>query len=253
MKGEIKKKIRKLLALARKAGTEAEAASAMDKVHKLLLRHNLSLNDVDVREYDMVMEPIIEGTDWCMPIWAGVATLYFSKYLMSVMPPKHIIIGQPDNLIIIRETIRQLVQVCNDLSIRFADKAKEHLVPMATLNGVTMIKVPNLFLHESVDSFRRGFAMRVNHRCMAEVKRTQAEGAVSPDVAEDGPERVIGTALVVKELYEAEATRVASFLADAGIGYEQKAMDIQAPDHDAFRSGFDAGSEVALNQKFSLK
>src|SRR4051794_30275940 len=39
-------RINKLLALGERGGTEAEATAAMRKVHELLAKHNLSLDDV---------------------------------------------------------------------------------------------------------------------------------------------------------------------------------------------------------------
>jgi hypothetical protein len=142
MKDDVKKKIRKLLALARKAGTEAEAANAMEKVHKMLLKHNLSLSEVDVRDYDMLVEDMEGG--WSMPMWMGVATLYLTKYLISPgQPPKNILIGQPDNIKVVRETIRQLTLICNELVKKYAEQAR-----------VTQMPVMNQWSHTGAGSQR---------------------------------------------------------------------------------------------------
>jgi hypothetical protein len=89
---------------------------------------------------------------------------------------------------------------------------------------------------------------------MQEVEKAKRQGATAaPDEADGDTETVIGTALVVRELYEQEAERIASFLSESGMQYEQTPVDIHAPDREAFMNGFEAGGSVALAQKAELQ
>jgi hypothetical protein len=82
---QIIEKINKLLALGERGGTEAEATAAMQKVHELLAKHNLSLDDVKespVAEEDYVRDEAEASArqpwqDW---VWTSVAELYFCKH-----------------------------------------------------------------------------------------------------------------------------------------------------------------------------
>lgn len=102
-------RIQKLLALGERGGTEAEATAAMRKVHELLAKHNLSLDDVKespVAEEDYVRDeaassPRQPWQDW---VWTSVAELYFCKHFKRKFGSQttHLLIGKPSNIAVVK-------------------------------------------------------------------------------------------------------------------------------------------------------
>src|SRR5262245_26445831 len=79
-------RIRKILALGERGGTEAEAQLAMSMAHQLLAKHNLSIDDVTISDTTNGMGPIetdestaskLSYTYWSDVIYAAVAELNF--------------------------------------------------------------------------------------------------------------------------------------------------------------------------------
>lgn len=99
-------RVKKLLALAGdKGATEAEAAAAMERVHQLLMKHNLSMDAVNaVQDQGIVEESLDESNraEWKNMIWDATAELYlcihyYRKHLNS-RKIRHIVAGRPDNV-----------------------------------------------------------------------------------------------------------------------------------------------------------
>jgi hypothetical protein len=127
-------RIRKLAALAEGGGTEAEAEQAMKRVHGLLARHNLRLEDVletihrtesKDREHETVEAA---NNPWERPVWNTTASLYFCEYFFErsfqragggyrAVRVIHNLVGRPHNILVARlmtdyflKTIRRLAR-----------------------------------------------------------------------------------------------------------------------------------------------
>src|SRR4051812_832746 len=118
-------RINKLLALGERGGTEAEATAAMQKVHELLAKHNLSLDDVKdapTEEEDYIQDETTGAAKqpWQDVVWSGVARLYFCKHLKRTGPDgtRHLLIGKPSNIAVAKYVAAYLVRTGEELARR---------------------------------------------------------------------------------------------------------------------------------------
>ena len=117
-------KVRKLLALARGGGTEAEAENAAQRAHTLLAAHNLTLADVAEKPAwgDRVVDrDCVDGSRelWPAQVWHATAALYFCEYFYArVLAP-----DDPERLLGLRHNV-----VGRRHSVRIAKLMAEYLV-----------------------------------------------------------------------------------------------------------------------------
>ncbi len=220
-------KIQKCLELARRAGTEAEAQQAMDKVQVLLVKHNLSLAQVESHSKDKGEQfkqfaKRARGVEvWHRYIYGGLSTLYFCHYSYIYSQDElgrrftvHQIIGQPSNIAIIKDLAGYLIELGHDLSMDFSQDPRER------------------------NSFRKGFAHRINCRAYAQVEKAKKSGLKDEET---------GRALMVLPLYTEAERQIQLYRDNNGISKPKKGKRMRVSEFSAFEHGNHAGGKVSLS------
>lgn len=220
---KLKNKIKKILAIARRGGTEAEMNLAMHKVHELLAQHNLSMEEVDVQELKecaefQKFEKVGNEKRWISIIYGSIAKLYFceahgraSINAKSKRVYQYILVGRPSN-IAVAKTIAEFV-------LQELDKL------VKALNGNAYIR----------NSFRIGFADRIFERC--EWMVLEALKAKEGDAN--------SKALIIHPLY-AETQKENEEVANKNFNMKQRKPDAFTLDRTSYMLGAEAGNKVNL-------
>lgn len=214
-------KIKKLLEMARRGGTEAEMELALSKVHELLAKYNLSLVDV---ESHSDKEQTSKGTDlvWGnqthqMIIWNAISKLYFCfYYTQNIKANKkrgiiHTVIGKPSNIVVVKNMAAYIANLCDNLA--------------KTLPG------------NQRSSFKKGFASRIDHRVQAELYRAKQNRMENTET---------GTALILRPVYEAEEKESREYLKSQGIETKSGSCNLNIRDRNGFQAGQEAAENVSL-------
>lgn len=225
-------KIDKLLEMARRGGTEAEAAVAMRKVHELLIKHNLSMADVTaarpsgdgcVKHY----EPATQNQPWQGLIWAAIAELYFCGHFQSRKRNRdrgvsfsHVLIGKPANIAVVRKLAAYIVEAGERLAKESAARIRKE--------ARRVFRV----------SFKKGFAVRIAERATAEIRRAKEGRTTDPET---------GTALLVIPLYDEAKNAVQKVIDEEQIKVEQSGSPEPPRSLSGFYAGVTAGDTVSLS------
>lgn len=218
-------RIKKLLALGERGGTEAEAAAAMQKVHELLAKHNLCLDDVKdspVAEEDYIRDES-EATarqPWQDIIWTSVAKLYFCKHLnMSggIGRYRHLIIGKPSNIAGVKYVAGYIVRTGDMLAGQAA----------VSSDGSRAFR----------NSFKKGFAYRIHARVEEEIKNARA-GKMTDSVT--------GTALILSPLYDSSSRDIDRFIMGQNMKIKRVSQNASVSDHNGYVAGRNAADSVSL-------
>jgi hypothetical protein len=178
-------KIQKCLELARRGGTEGEAAAAMARVQSLLAKHNLSLAEVESRGQsaeDYIRNELGRLVPWQKSVWNGIAKMYFCSFYIN--GPAGILIGKPSNVAVAKSIAEYVCQLGERLAKTESSDRKFR------------------------NSFKTGFAFRIAQRCSEEIRKAKAGEMVDEST---------GRALVVTPLYEKTNREVALFLSNQGV------------------------------------
>lgn len=217
-------KISKLLALGERGGTEAEANAAMQKVHELLAKHNLSLDDVKdspVAEEDYIQDETEanRGQPWQTYIWNAVAKLYFCKHLTKSSPTgsHHLVIGKPSNIAVVKYVATYIVRTGEGL----ARQAAADVESKQTFRN----------------SFKKGFAYRIAIRVEQEIANAKA-GMMTDSTT--------GTALIVSPLYDQSKRDIERFIMGAGMKVRRGSGKFSVSNRDGFTAGRSAAETVSL-------
>lgn len=220
---QISDKISKLLALGERGGTEAEATAAMQKVHELLAKHNLSLDDVKetpVTEEDYVRDEAKASArqpwqDW---VWSAVAELYFCQHFKRSWCGEvtHLLVGKPSNIAAVKVVAAYVVRTGEEL----ARKAAGNAGPAFR------------------NSFKKGFAVRVVARAKEEVRAAKA-GEVKDSTT--------GTALVLSPLYDRENRGIERFMMEQSMKPRMQFSRATVSDRDGYLAGKEAANSVSLH------
>lgn len=178
-------KIQKLLALAERGGTEAEADAAMAKVQQLLTEHNLSMGDVvQAQDKDEAFEKQSVTFDWNQSwisvVYFAVCRLYFCDMWNEkngTVDRKVVIIGKPVNVMSAMYVARIVVENGKKLAREYAQHAYREY-------GMNAVSASN--------NFKKGYANRISVRC-AELRMAAKNGDLKSET---------GTALVLADFYE---------------------------------------------------
>lgn len=211
-------KIKKLLEMARRGGTEAEMELALSKVHELLAKYNLSLVDVEAHSDK---EQTSKGTDlvWGnqthqIIIWNAVSRLYFCFYYKQTIKANkkrgiiHTVIGKPSNIVVVKNMAAYVVSLCDNLAKNLPGSQRS--------------------------SFKKGFASRIDHRVQEELYKAKQNKMENTET---------GTSLVLRPVYDAEERESKEYLKSQGIKTKSGSCNLNIRD----RSGFQAGQEAAEN------
>ena len=218
---QIIERINKLLALGERGGTESEATAAMQKVHELLAKHNLSLDDVKespVKDEDYVRTEAKSASrqpwqDW---VWGSIAELYFCRHFKRHWCGEvtHLLIGKPSNIAVVRFVAAYVVRTGEEL----ARKAG---------SGSTFR-----------NSFKKGFAYRIAARVKEEIAKAKTGGLTDSET---------GTALVLAPLYNQSARDIDRFVLEEGMKpRSQSSRAATVSNRDGFLAGRDAANSVSL-------
>lgn len=236
---KIENKIRKLLALGERAGTEAEANAAMNAAHRLLAEYNLDMDSILASSGEK-MEAIItddstpsnlRNTAWVDSIWGAISRLYFCEAFFRTKHATkerfYCVMGKPSNIAIVKYIAQYLVNTCEELAI---DEGREAAQEMAD-EGVT------LNIRAWRGSFKVGFSNRICIRAREAIEAAKA-GKI---------EGSNGRALVLTPLYDKEKQAVELYKKEQGmkLKYSRRSMSVRST------SGFQAGSNAAQNVNIS--
>lgn len=217
-------RINKLLALGERGGTEAEATAAMQKVHEMLAKHNLSLDDVKdspVAEEDYIQDESEASSrqPWQAVVWSAIAKLYFCRHLTKRGPAgtRHLVIGKSSNIAVVKYVASYIVRTGEELAQKaaFGVEAKR----------------------EFRNSFKKGFAHRIYSRVEEEIRNAKA-GKMTDSVT--------GTALVLSPLYDKSGREIERFLMDQGMKVRRTTASMSVSDHGGYAAGRAAGDSVSL-------
>lgn len=217
-------KIRKLLAMANDArGNEQERDTALRQAYALLVKHNLDMADVEASAHE-AEDPRIKNEfeswsqKWAKGIFHSMAKLFFCTYYSSrkinATKCRHVFVGRSGNA-----TTAALMG--------------EYIVT-SILRECRRNYVHNLAPESR--SFAIGAADRIWQRVVQLTAQTQAEA--SP-----------GTALVLVDLYKAEANANEAFIKEQGTELVVKKTRQADVNLAAYTSGHRYGNTVSLNKQ----
>jgi len=228
----ILKKIEKCLALGQSAN-ENEADAAMKMAHAMLLRYNLSLEDVKGQE-NGVQETICFSTknakDWEKLLGNGVAIGNYCNMLVvenfvtadngerTVSGHKFLYVGRPGNV----KTAKHMFDYLHEVVMNHAKQVKNKA------------------------DFKQGMAVGLAHR-LSDIRFEQEAEAMFAENRDCGEER----ALIVLNLGTIIARENRSFVEKKYSAVENEVLDnTGAKDNDYYR-GLRASNNVGLNQQIN--
>lgn len=219
MENSIVSKIKKLLALAEKGGTEAEANSAMAKAQELLAKHGLSMEAIDEFGAPEKVERDITVSytaPWKRTIWSAISKLYFCQ-AYHTGGQKMYLVGKPSNIAIAKYIIGYCINTGEKLA---KDAAKDYPSGMGFIN-----------------SFKKGFGGRIYTRAMAEIEKAKTGGIT---------DTVTGNQLIVHPLYTQAKTEVDVFMRTAGIRLSSSSSQSGPRNRDGYIVGANAANGISL-------
>ena len=99
-------KVKKLLNLAEdKGASEGEVDNAMRMAHALLVKHNLSMADIDELDKDDFLEQdvVFKNRPWVRRTVSSICKLYFCEYMVHMFDKRHrtrhTVIGRESNVV----------------------------------------------------------------------------------------------------------------------------------------------------------
>ncbi len=217
-KENIVEKIRKLLALSQ-SDNEAEASLAMQRVHELLVKYNLEMEEVKVNNTPVTKEVMADGQrlkEWRLELAVGIAKAYFCKTLITNFDYGYYefnLVGKPHNIEIAKsmyEYLESAIMRISKKNIRKNAKAKYR------------------------ESYKYGMAMRLADR-LQEKMHSYGEKTDRKSKA------------LVVNLYENEKMLIEEFLSGKKIGTFDKKF--KNNNGSAISRGYAAGANVSLNNQ----
>lgn len=128
-KDKVLDKIKKLLKLQKSAedlGNEGEAYAAANAVHRLLTAYNLSLSDITENkesELDIELSEYISyrnqyGNQWKRQLLTVICLYNYCRCLINPSCQKMVIVGQVENVVIVKNLYDYLVEAFKRLSLK---------------------------------------------------------------------------------------------------------------------------------------
>ncbi|WP_018358751.1 DUF7168 domain-containing protein [Porphyromonas levii] len=120
------KKLLKLQSSAETLGNEGEAYAAANAVHRLLTTYNLSLGDIsdetsdglNIKESDEISYRSPYGSQWKRHLLSSVASNNYCKILIIPAKQHMLVVGQEDNVIVVKNLYNYLVSSFGSLAQR---------------------------------------------------------------------------------------------------------------------------------------
>lgn len=222
----IVQRIRKMLALANDAAaTEGERDNALRMAHALLVKHNLSLDEVEQKTRDQEDPRGTEVIDswsqpWAKQVFNYTAKLFFCKYYfgkkINATKCQHHFVGRASNT----TTVSLMGEFLVTSILREARK---------------------LYVHNLAPE-SRSFACGAADRIAVRVTNMLAEATKQQDASP-------GTALVLADLYKTEQDANAAYLAEAGVALVAGRAGSNKVNANAYNAGKAYGNTVSLNNQ----
>lgn len=132
----ILEKLKKLIALS-ESPNEAEAASALSKVHLLLARHGLSISDLNIKDEDVIEKAVLNKKrlrNWESALLSTIMQATYTEAIHKPLEGKVYIIGREINVTAaenlfsyLHETIKRISKKYNPV-VRHADSFRYGMV-----------------------------------------------------------------------------------------------------------------------------
>lgn len=227
----IKNRIAKVLEIAKRGGTEAEADTAMRMTLELLAKHNLTMSDVEsslVEDEDII--DIANDADnhqiWQRWIWDSIARLYFCQsygstyYLAGKKRISYTVVGRRSNVETVKDIASYLISLCKELA--------------KSAGQDTLYR----------NSFKSGFGTRIAQRCIQEKNR--AELAHTSSNNERG--------LTLTSVYALRLKENRDYLKDKGIRLHSTASKSRSYRNESgYGSGYSAAGNASLSTSAKLR
>jgi hypothetical protein len=216
MTPEVLEKIRKILELAKRGGTEEEADTAMKMARNILAQYNMTVDQVSFDEDDGIERDQFGHLTkkWKRNLMAAIAKLYFCKVYTDFHRQKGkgitMITGKESNIEITKNLFEYVAGVGEKLSKIYASTIDRN-------------------------SFCIGFASRINTRVLEEIAKIKTQ----PETQEMG--------LVLKSMYETEEDRIKKFLIDVGVTLK-KGAPTYIKNEAAYKQGQASANNVSLGR-----
>lgn len=215
---KILERIRKLLALG-KSSNEHEAKIAMERAHKLLAEHNLSIGAVEGALDDAGDGALVygQGGPWARQVAGGIAKLYFCRFFFDTLTPG----GRKDSLVFVgRKT-----------NVEVAKMVAHHVLETIRLEAA----------RQSSDeayrnAFRNGAGVRVRQRCEALVLEAM-RGEVKAES---------GKALVLASTYDREKALADRHIEKMGVKLHTPRSHMSSRSREGMEAGRALGDRVSL-------
>lgn len=238
MTSKISNKIRKLLALGERAGTEAEAQAAMSAAHRLLAEYNLDMDDViasgEEKPEDLITDDStlssLRNTYPVDNIYGAISRLYFCETFFrtsrSVNQRFYCIIGKPSNIAIVKYIADYVVNTMNELAQVEGKKQRQTMAD----EGIT------LDLRHWRMSFKVGFSHRIVKRVKEEIDKAVAGKITTSD----------GRALALLPVYEKSKKEIAEYQARTVGKLTSYRRNIAVRSTSGYQAGQSAANSVNL-------
>lgn len=222
-------KIKKLLALGERGGTEAEAATAMEMAYKLLAKYNLSMADMEESTaiFETSLKEMPRNSVWERILYDGISKLYFGQYLLSKTANGtfHMVIARPENVAMIHHVAQYLIRTGEKLAQESASRNPSE----------------NKTAH--VSAFCKGYALRISQRALEQIAQAKTEGLAAEQC----------TALVVSDFYDQEANARDDYMRAQKIRTVASRARVMVRSSSGLSAGKTAGNSVNLNTNRPLK
>lgn len=221
-------KVRKLLALAERAGTEEEAANAMTRVQEILAKYNLDIGDVKI---DDVAAGMAEETmdvawnqSWIKYVATGIGRLYFCKVLVQTHSTDYLRLfftGRAVNIMTAKYVLETVLRAGRKAALDFARQQNKL--------GFNSVSASN--------NFKKGFGVRVFTRCEGLIREAKLKGLRDADT---------NTMLPVANLYDQEQRAAENFLLNKGVIPRTGNVKMKGTNYDHMAAGSSAADNVNL-------
>lgn len=211
-------KIKKVLELARRGGTEGEANAAMLRVQEMLAKYNLEMSQVEDHSTEEKTQVHVfshyKRVTFRRWIWNDVASLYFCHTVHNPYsnPPSMVVIGKPSNVAIVRDLVEYLIDLCEKL----ASEESEGYAARA---------------------YRQGFAERISARCFEAIRQAKEGGIKDSET---------GTSIIVHPLYD-KAGKANKAVAESIFKKIREGKGSKVQRNDAYYRGQERGNSAPLS------
>lgn len=214
-------KVRKLLALANDNGaSEGERDNAMRMAYAFLAKHNLTEDDLEIKEIRELITMIGFSQPWARSIAMSLAKLCFCNYyIVRGTKFKHNFVGKASNAV--------TAQLMTDYVVRSVQREAGKLMRAGNFSNTWH------------GSFCKGAAAEIALKSVAMRKSQEQDNSTAP-----------GTGLVIVALYKSEAEANATFIKEQmGINLTTSKGRSQTYTRDGFNAGAAFGKTVNLSRQ----